>query len=54
MQVYGDWLPRSFFGKCSILCTFLRGLWLSIMVLLFERAVDAVVCDQLALYAPLS
>ena len=52
MQVYGDWLPRALFGKCSILCTFLRGLWLSMMVLLFERAVDAVVCDQLALYLP--
>ena len=52
VQTYGDWLPRSLFGKCSILCTFIRGLWLSIMVLLFEPSVDAVVCDQLALYEP--
>jgi alpha-1,3/alpha-1,6-mannosyltransferase len=48
-KVYGDWLPRSLFGKCSILCTFIRGLWLSVMLLLLEPAVDAVVCDQLAL-----
>ncbi len=47
--MYGDWLPRTLCGKCSILCTFIRGLWLSLMVLLFEPSVDAVVCDQLAL-----
>lgn len=52
VKVYGDWLPRTIFGKCSIMCTFIRGLWLSIMLLLFERGVDAVVCDQLALYVP--
>jgi alpha-1,3/alpha-1,6-mannosyltransferase len=37
VQVYGDWLPRSVFGKCQALCAYLRMIYLTFTFLLFYR-----------------
>ncbi|KAJ8918342.1 hypothetical protein NQ315_008035 [Exocentrus adspersus] len=37
VEVYGDWLPRSVFGKCSALCAYIRMIYLIIIYLLFIK-----------------
>ena len=32
IQVYGDWLPRHIFGKCTAFCAIVRMLYLSFIV----------------------
>ncbi|CAH1104997.1 unnamed protein product [Psylliodes chrysocephalus] len=40
VEVYGDWLPRSIFGKFQALCAYIRMIYLSIVYLLFIRRND--------------
>nr|XP_023012047.1 alpha-1,3/1,6-mannosyltransferase ALG2 [Leptinotarsa decemlineata] len=37
VEVYGDWLPRSIFGKFQALCAYIRMIYLSIVYILFMR-----------------
>ncbi|XP_050306775.1 alpha-1,3/1,6-mannosyltransferase ALG2-like [Anthonomus grandis grandis] len=37
VSVYGDWLPRSIFGKCQALCAYVRMIYLTIVFLLFGQ-----------------
>ena len=34
IEIYGDWLPRHLFGKCTAFCAILRMLYISLVVLL--------------------
>lgn len=38
VEVYGDWLPRSIFGKFQALCAYIRMVYLSIAYIIFGRA----------------
>ncbi|KAJ8935968.1 hypothetical protein NQ314_012549 [Rhamnusium bicolor] len=40
VEVYGDWLPRSVFGKFHALCAYMRMIYLSIVYILFFRNKD--------------
>lgn len=37
IEVYGDWLPRSIFGKCQALCAYIRMVYLTLVYALFYR-----------------
>ncbi|EEB07931.1 mannosyltransferase complex subunit Alg2 [Schizosaccharomyces japonicus yFS275] len=51
VRVYGDWLPVSIFGRMSILCSTLRQLYLTFVLLCTEKF-DAIVVDQLSTCIP--
>ena len=48
VKVHGDFLPRSFFGRGHIMCATLRGIYLSVMMLLVEKQWDVIIVDQLS------
>ena len=50
--VSGDWMPRTMFGGLHIVFALLRAVWLAVYVALTAPHVDAFVCDQVAIYAP--
>jgi len=50
--VYGDFLPRSVFGRMHILCASARGLYLALMLGLHEPRADLFIVDQLATPIP--
>eukprot|EP00126_Sphaerothecum_destruens_P013767 Sdes_comp23566_c0_seq1m21772 len=54
VHVYGDWLPRSLFGKFSLVFALLRMLYLSIAIL-FQRGpkFDIFFVDQISASIPL-
>lgn len=37
VEVYGDWIPRSIFGKCSALCAYIRMIYLALIYVLFLK-----------------
>ncbi|XP_018572813.1 alpha-1,3/1,6-mannosyltransferase ALG2 [Anoplophora glabripennis] len=37
VEVYGDWIPRSVFGKCSALCAYIRMIYLALIYILFFK-----------------
>ncbi|KAI9599227.1 alpha-1,3/1,6-mannosyltransferase ALG2 [Syncephalis fuscata] len=52
VNVYGDFLPRSIFGRFMVLCAILRGIYLAMVVTLIGalREADVVFCDQVFFY----
>lgn len=40
VEVYGDWLPRSIFGRFQALCAYVRMIYLSIVYILFVHNKD--------------
>ena len=54
VKVFGDFLPRSVFGKCHILFAMITGFYLSLAVLLhsFSQSFDVLFVDQLSSYIP--
>ncbi|KAJ1561347.1 Alpha-1,3-mannosyltransferase-like protein [Cladochytrium tenue] len=54
VKVYGDWLPRSFFGKGYIVFAILRSLWLALCIMFLENTQESVLfIDQLSVSIPL-
>ena len=53
VKVYGDFLPRSIFGRGHILFASLRGIYLSFVMLAVEKPWDVVIVDQLSMPIPL-
>lgn len=54
MQVRGDWLPRTIFGRFYILCAILRQFVLVASLILWERhSYDIFFVDQLSACVPL-
>ncbi|KAI8054484.1 alpha-1,3/1,6-mannosyltransferase ALG2 [Syncephalis plumigaleata] len=55
VHVYGDFLPRSVFGRCMVLCAIVRAVYLAIAVTLIGvlRQADVVFCDQVSAWIPI-
>lgn len=49
----GDWLPRSFFGKCYAFCAYLRMIYAAIYLVFFsDIEYDVIFCDQISACIP--
>lgn len=53
VRVYGDWLPRHIFGFATVLCAYLRMLWLTIVVCMFQPHFDVFFLDGVSFTLPL-
>ncbi|EPX72283.1 mannosyltransferase complex subunit Alg2 [Schizosaccharomyces octosporus yFS286] len=53
VEIYGDWLPSSIFGKLSILCSTVRQIYLTLVLLFKFRYYDAIFVDQLSTCVPM-
>ena len=53
LHVYGTWLPANLGGLATALCSTIRILWLTVVVLLWFRSADVVVLDVLPTSIPL-
>ena len=54
VQVVGDWLPRSIFGKLSAACAYARMIYAAFYVLFsIDEKVDVIFCDQISLGIPI-
>ncbi|KAJ3432277.1 alpha-13/16-mannosyltransferase alg2 [Anaeramoeba flamelloides] len=57
VNTYGDWLPRTIFGKCHLICALLRAIYLTLVIALLNwkgsKKYDLYFTDQIALYNPL-
>jgi alpha-1,3/alpha-1,6-mannosyltransferase len=55
VHVYGDFLPRSIFGRFMVLCAIVRAIYLAIAVTLIGvlRQADVVFCDQVSAWIPI-
>uniref|UniRef100_A0A7S2RMP6 Alpha-1,3/1,6-mannosyltransferase ALG2 n=1 Tax=Mucochytrium quahogii TaxID=96639 RepID=A0A7S2RMP6_9STRA len=57
VKVYGDWIPRTLFGRFHVVCAMLRMIWVS-LVITYKSIVqgdkpDVVFCDQVSHLVPL-
>ncbi|XP_022087728.1 alpha-1,3/1,6-mannosyltransferase ALG2-like [Acanthaster planci] len=49
----GDWLPRSFCGRCYALCAYIRMIYVALYLVLFSgQQYDVVFCDQISACIP--
>jgi len=54
VTVYGDWLPRSLFGRLHIVFAMMRMLWLALCVAVWHgRRHDVLIVDQVSVCIPL-
>jgi alpha-1,3/alpha-1,6-mannosyltransferase len=53
VRVYGDFLPRSILGRGHILCATLRGIYLSLAMLVGGGGWDVIIVDQLSVPVPI-
>ncbi|KAJ1472497.1 alpha-1,3-mannosyltransferase ALG2-like protein [Baffinella frigidus] len=53
VKVYGDFLPRTIFGRGHILCATLRGVYLALVLALMEPQFDLFLVDQLSAPNPI-
>eukprot|EP00002_Diphylleia_rotans_P025452 TRINITY_DN5034_c0_g1_i2.p1 TRINITY_DN5034_c0_g1~~TRINITY_DN5034_c0_g1_i2.p1 ORF type:complete len:236 (-),score=36.37 TRINITY_DN5034_c0_g1_i2:592-1299(-) len=53
VTVWGDFLPRSFFGRFQILFAILRNIYLSIRLVLLHRHYDVIISDQISVSIPI-
>ncbi|EPY49218.1 mannosyltransferase complex subunit Alg2 [Schizosaccharomyces cryophilus OY26] len=53
VEIYGDWLPSSIFGKLSILCSTVRQIYLTLVLLFKFSYYDAIFVDQLSNCIPM-
>lgn len=53
VSVYGDWLPRTLFGKCYALCAYIRMIYLSVCLLVSQHRPDVIIIDQISIPIPL-
>jgi alpha-1,3/alpha-1,6-mannosyltransferase len=53
VTVYGDWLPRSVFGRFHVVCAIVRMLWVSLWLLLMRERIDVIFWDQVSYCVPL-
>ena len=60
VRVYGDFLPRSIFGRCAAACAYLRSLWAACCLLVGAAfasgpsgAFDAIIVDSISISIPL-
>jgi alpha-1,3/alpha-1,6-mannosyltransferase len=60
VRVYGDFLPRSIFGRCAAACAYLRSLWAACCLLVgaafaagSSGAFDAIIVDSISISIPL-
>ncbi|KAJ6232695.1 alpha amylase [Anaeramoeba flamelloides] len=57
VNTYGDWLPRTIFGKCHLICALVRAIYLTLVIALLNwkgsKKYDLYFTDQIALYNPL-
>jgi alpha-1,3/alpha-1,6-mannosyltransferase len=50
----GDWLPRSFFGRCRAFCAYIRMIYAALYLVLFSGLkYDLVFCDQISACIPI-
>lgn len=56
MFVYGDWLPRSLFGKFHVFFAILRNIYLALVLLFLQRLsyidIDIIISDQISASVP--
>jgi hypothetical protein len=60
VRVYGDFLPRSIFGRCAAACAYLRSLWAACCLLVgtvfgtgSSGTFDAIIVDSISISIPL-
>ena len=53
MKVYGDWLPRTIFGKFTAMCAILRMIYLAIMLYSDKNSIDVVLLDGVSAPIPI-
>jgi alpha-1,3/alpha-1,6-mannosyltransferase len=57
VSVYGDWLPRSFFGKGHVLCAWIRSIFLACIVMWWVMTCrwnpDIFFVDQISISIPI-
>ena len=46
VQVYGDWMPRSIFGRFYALFAYIRMAWVALVMAFWSAPCDVIFCDQ--------
>lgn len=54
VNVVGEWIPRSIFGKCQALCAYFRMMYLALVYIIFmsDRETDVYYVDQIPVAIP--
>jgi len=53
VEVYGNFLPRSIFGKCMVLCAIMRNFWTGLRLVVSREKYDVIFVDQISHNIPL-